>query len=201
MPSGTRSSCSGRCRPWPASPWFPSPSSTGAASRASAPPGSWPPWAAVHPLLVWYSQDARSYSLALLFGSLGWLAFLRLLDEPRPPYVLWWGLVSSAAAVTHYTTVYFVIAQGVWLLVTRPRIRGPMLLAGGGLALIGLALGPQAATVDDARTGWIRFIPLGDRLEAAVRDGLAGPLSTTWHPTFVVAVLAALAALPVLWRA
>ena len=157
--------------------------------------------AAVHPLLVWYSQDARSYSLALLFGSLGWLAFLRLLDEPRPPYVLWWGLASGAAAVTHYTTVYFVIAQGVWLLVTRPRIRGPMLLAGGGLALIGLALGPQAATVDDARTGWIRFIPLGDRLEAAVRDGLAGPSLPTWHPTFVVAVLAALAALPVLWRA
>jgi 4-amino-4-deoxy-L-arabinose transferase-like glycosyltransferase len=156
--------------------------------------------ATVHPLLVWYSQDARSYSMALLFGSLGWLAFLRVLDEPRQQNVVWWALASGAAAVTHYTTVYFVVAQGIYILIVRPRVRGPVVVAGAGLAIIGLALGPMAATVDDARTGWIKFVPLGDRLESAVRDGLAGPSLPTWHPALYVALLAGLAALPVVWR-
>lgn len=154
----------------------------------------------VHPLTVWYSQEARSYSLALLFGSLAWLAFLRVLDEPKTENVIWWALAAGAGAVTHYTLAYFAVVQGLWMFWACSRMRRQIVVAAGALALVGLAMAPLAAAVDDARTGWIKFIPLGNRLDSVVRDGLAGPSLPTWHPAAFVAVLVGLAAAPVLLR-
>ena len=191
MPSGTRSSCSGRCRPWPASPSCPSPSSTGAASRASAPLGSWPPLAAVHPLLVWYSQDAALLLARPPLRLTGLARFPARCSTSRArPTCCGGALASAAAVVTHYTTVYFVIAQGVWLSARGPRIRGPMCSWRAAAWPDGLALGSRPPPVDDARTGWIRFIPLGDRLRPRSATACAGPSLPTWHPTFIVAVLA-----------
>lgn len=156
---------------------------------------------AVHPWLVWYSQEARSYALAALLGALAWLAFLRVLDRPDDRGVLAWALAAGAAAVTHYTTAYFALAQGAWLFRARPRARRALLAAAAGLAVVAVALAPLVANSDDARTAWIGLIPLGDRLEAWVRQSLAGPAPPTWHPVAWIGACAAAGALLALRRA
>jgi mannosyltransferase len=148
--------------------------------------------AAIHPVLVWYSQEARAYSLAILAAGLGWLAFQRVLDEPTPRAVALWALAAAAAATTHYTTAFFSIVQGLWLLSRVPSVRGAVIRSGMALGLLGVALAPLAA-VQASRGGrieWILALPLDQRLGDAVRDFLVGPAPPTWHPAAFAAVLA-----------
>src|SRR3954454_15239591 len=51
---------------------------------------------AFNPLLVWYSQEARSYALMVLLAGLSLLALLRALDDPAPRRLLGWVAVSVA---------------------------------------------------------------------------------------------------------
>jgi uncharacterized membrane protein len=60
---------------------------------------------AVSPALVWYSQEARPYSLLALFGGLTVLTFLRVWragsTARRNDLLLWWsGWTSSSAATS-----------------------------------------------------------------------------------------------------
>lgn len=144
----------------------------------------------VHPWLVWYSQEARAYAPAALLAALGWLAFLAVLDRPDPRRVMWWALASGLAATTHYTAAFFAIAQGAWLFWARPRAREAIVLSAGGLAVLGLALSTTAAMQNDGRGAWIHAQVLGDRLEGAVREALAGAVFPTWHPALWVGIVA-----------
>ena len=156
---------------------------------------------AVSPLLVWYSQEARTYALATLLAGLGWVAFLRVLDRPRPDAVLLWALASGAAVATHYTAAYLVGVQGIWLVVSRPGLWRALASAGTALALLGTALGVIAATqATPEHTAWISAIPIDARLEGAVREALAGPVLPTWHPTVVLGLVVATAATLAVWR-
>ncbi|MCC6453677.1 MAG: glycosyltransferase family 39 protein [Caldilineaceae bacterium] len=66
---------------------------------------------ALSPLLVWYSQELRSYSLLLMLSLLAVLAFVRLLIRP---HLGWWLLFiasMSASLYTHYAAVALVPVQ------------------------------------------------------------------------------------------
>ncbi len=59
---------------------------------------------ALHPLLVYYSQEARMYTLLVALATLiGWL-LVKAANLPRPGWPLWLGYVaaSAAAVYTHY---------------------------------------------------------------------------------------------------
>jgi mannosyltransferase len=77
---------------------------------------------AVHPLFVWFSQEARSYALLLpLTGLTLWL-FARALRRTSAKALTWWGLVSALAVGTHYFALFLIIPEAVWLIaVARPR--------------------------------------------------------------------------------
>jgi mannosyltransferase len=63
---------------------------------------------ALSPLLVWYSQELRSYSLLLMLSLLVALAFVRLVIRP---HLAWWLLfiaAMSAALYTHYAALALV---------------------------------------------------------------------------------------------
>lgn len=96
---------------------------------------------AVNPLLVWFSQEARSYALAVLLSALALLALLRALEEDRPRDLAWWALAASLALATHYFTAFVLLPQAVWLLWRHPRRRAAV-AAVGALAAVGLALLP-----------------------------------------------------------
>jgi hypothetical protein len=77
---------------------------------------------AVHPLLVWYSLEARSYALLVLFGACSVLFLGRALRGASRWDLLGWALTSSLALATHYFAVFLVGDGAAWLLARyRPR--------------------------------------------------------------------------------
>ena len=118
--------------------------------------------AALSPLLVWYSQELRSYSLLLVFGLVMAIALARLITRSNLlPNLLWWllfVLAMSAALYTHYAALMLLpiqlgilaacylqqrlVRRGVWLwLAAWPVVLllyWPWLSAPGMRAFIGL---------------------------------------------------------------
>jgi 4-amino-4-deoxy-L-arabinose transferase-like glycosyltransferase len=130
---------------------------------------------AVNPMLIWYSQEARSYSLLVLFCGLSLLFFLRALDRGRGRDLGLWALCSALALCSHYFAFFLVALEAVWLLVAlrgRLRVVAP---AVGAVALAGAALLPLiAAQVDPNHIGWIENSPLPARLVDTGISFLAG---------------------------
>jgi mannosyltransferase len=119
---------------------------------------------AVNPMLIWYSQEARSYSVLAFFGALSLLFFVRALRAGRSRDLALWALASALALCSHYFAVFAVAIEAVWLLVAlRARWRAvvPAVLAVG---LVGLALVPLiSAQVNPVHIGWIEESPLSTR--------------------------------------
>jgi mannosyltransferase len=125
---------------------------------------------AVNPMLIWYSQEARSYALLVFFGALALLFFARALDSGRGRDLAFWALASGLALCSHYFAVFAVGIEAVWLLValrSRWRLVLPALAA---VAAVGLALLPLASSqTNPTHIGWIENSPLLERLwETAV---------------------------------
>jgi uncharacterized membrane protein len=89
---------------------------------------------ALNPFLVWYSQEARMYALAVLLATLATWFFLRataltLLNKRNKnitgyaaiPYWLAYGLCALAGLYTHLYTGFLLPAHGLYLLLTRRR--------------------------------------------------------------------------------
>lgn len=120
---------------------------------------------AVNPMLIWYSQEARSYALLVCFGALALLFFVRALDGGRGRDFALWALASALALCSHYFAAFAIAIEGLWLLVAlRPRWRA-VLPALGGVGAVGLALLPLAnAQTNSTHIGWIENSPLSERL-------------------------------------
>ena len=119
---------------------------------------------AVNPMLIWYSQEARSYSLLVLCCALSLLFFLRSRAAGQGRDLALWALFSALALCSHYFAVFPVAIEAAWLLVAlRDRLRTllPALLA---VALTGAALLPLiAAQVNPTHIGWIENSLLSTR--------------------------------------
>jgi Dolichyl-phosphate-mannose-protein mannosyltransferase len=70
---------------------------------------------ATSPLLVWYSQEARAYSLFVLTASLALLCFARALHAPTTRRLVEFALTASLALLTHYFAVFLLAPMVVWL--------------------------------------------------------------------------------------
>jgi 4-amino-4-deoxy-L-arabinose transferase-like glycosyltransferase len=130
---------------------------------------------AVNPMLIWYSQEARSYALLAFFGALSMLFFVRALDTRRGRDLAFWALASALALCSHYFAAFAVGIEGLWLLValrSRWRAVGPAVAA---VAAAGLALLPLiAAQVNPNHIGWIENSPLSTRFFEAGVSFLVG---------------------------
>ena len=98
---------------------------------------------ALNPYLVWYSQEARSYALMVLFGAAAFLYFVRSLNRPSPRSLTLWALASALALCSHYFSAFLIAPEAVWLL-TRSRWRRQAALALGSVLIVALALIPLA---------------------------------------------------------
>jgi hypothetical protein len=72
---------------------------------------------ALSPLLVWYSQELRSYSLLATLGLVVALAFVHLITRPHVGWWLLFVLVMSASIYTHYAAFLLLPAQLALLVV------------------------------------------------------------------------------------
>src|SRR5947209_9416441 len=121
--------------------------------------------AAFNPLLIWYSQEARSYQLLVLFSGLSLLGFALLLDRPAPRVAAAWAIASALALATHYYAILVVVPEAVWLLVAHRR-RRPVRAAIALVALCGVALIPLALSQNGTgHASWIHHASLARRLK------------------------------------
>jgi mannosyltransferase len=99
--------------------------------------------AAVSPVLVWYSQEARAYALLMLLGGLSLWSFARLLNRPSGPAAAAWAVSSALALATHYFAAFLVLPEAVWL-AAAPAARRRALPALACVAATAAALLPLA---------------------------------------------------------
>jgi 4-amino-4-deoxy-L-arabinose transferase-like glycosyltransferase len=118
---------------------------------------------ACSPLLVWYSQEARSYELLVLLSAGSLLAFAYLLERPAARAGAAWVIASALALATHYYALLVVVPEALWLLAVHRRSRAVQvsvaLVGLCGLALIPLALSQHGT----GKSNWIAHSPLGRR--------------------------------------
>jgi 4-amino-4-deoxy-L-arabinose transferase-like glycosyltransferase len=157
---------------------------------------------AVNPMLLWYSQEARGYSLLVLFTAAAALYFARALrgDGRRRDLTLW-GVFSALALATHYFAIFPIALEGLWLLWRRVRqaLAGIWIVVLAGLALAPLAIHQMSL----GHAEWIGDHNLGQRLW---ETGVAFAVGETGHIVArpeallpaVVPLLAALAGLALL---
>jgi mannosyltransferase len=118
---------------------------------------------AVNPYLVWYSQDARSYALFVLFSTWGLYFFARALRDATPRNLALWVGASTLAVCSHYFAVFPIAAEGLWLIAAIPN-RRRAIMAVGGTAAVGLALLPLAVAQEGSgRRNLFADVPLLDR--------------------------------------
>ena len=119
---------------------------------------------ACSPLLIWYSQEARSYSLLVFTAALSLLAFAHLLS-PRPSagWLATWALAAVLAAASHYYAVLIVVPEAIWLLWIHRRSPAMWLavcaVGVAGVLLIWFAIGQKSSDAP-----WITGAPLSLRL-------------------------------------
>jgi mannosyltransferase len=130
--------------------------------------------AACSPLLIWYSQEARSYELLALLTGVSVLAFARVRMRPTPAGLTAWVIASAAALATHYYAALVVVPEALWLLWMYRRVRSVQ-IAFGVVALCGLGLIPLAVSQQSSgRADWIARAPFGRRLGQVVPQFVAG---------------------------
>ncbi len=114
---------------------------------------------AVNPVLLYFSQEIRAYSVIVCVSGVAFLAFLDLLERHTLRALVIWVLCSIALLWLHYYDVLFVVPQAAWL--AREAWRGRdrrLVLAIGAVAIAGAPLllvihhqQPHAASYIDAQ--------------------------------------------------
>jgi uncharacterized membrane protein len=125
---------------------------------------------AVNPWFVWYSQEARSYTL-LVFTVALTLVFL------ARRRTIAWAIAAVLALLTHYFAGFIVLAEAAWLLyMTRERTARYAigLIALAGAALIPLALHQRATQ----NTSFIAQLSLERRIVDLPKKLVTGELGT-----------------------
>ncbi len=150
---------------------------------------------ACSPLLIWYSQEARSYEMLVFLSSVSLLAFAYARATPTRRLLAAWVIASALALATHYYAVLAVVPEAV-LLLWMHRSRRAVQIAVGVVGLCGIALIPLA--IGQSGTGnasWIGNAPLGRRLGQVVPQfaaGFDGPAHSVLEPVAIaILVLAA----------
>ena len=131
--------------------------------------------AAVNPMLIWYSQEARSYAALVFFGALALLFFVRALNRGGGRDLAWWALASGLALCSHYFAVFAVAIEAAWLAVALRSSWRLVLPAIAAVFAVGVALLPLISTqVNPKHIGWIDHSALSSRIFETGVSFLAG---------------------------
>jgi mannosyltransferase len=153
---------------------------------------------ACNPLLIWYSQEARSYALLVLFTAAALLAFAYARADPTPRALTAWVIAAALSLATHYYAVVAIAPQAVALLWPH-RHRRQTQVAVGIVALCGLALVPLALSQNSTgHDSWIANSPLHLRLAQILPQFLIGTGAPARKLLKFAAFVLALAALGLL---
>jgi mannosyltransferase len=144
---------------------------------------------AVSPVMVWFSQEARAYSLATLLSAITVLCVVGYVRSRRSRWLAGWAVSAALGLATHYFVAFVVLGELVWLWRTAPRDRR-LAAAIGLVAIVGGALVPLA--ISQQRTGHADYIShssLHTTLVQIPKQLLLGYASPDQHVTVVLAAL------------
>jgi mannosyltransferase len=126
---------------------------------------------AANPMLVWFSQEARSYSLLVLLGALSFLQAVRARDRPVARELALWAACCALMVSTHYFGIFLAAAEAVWLLGAAPAARRRVAVASAAVGLVAAAWLPLALAQErDGRTSFIAAIPRKERIAEVARE-------------------------------
>ncbi len=152
-------------------------------------------FAACSPLLIWYSQEARSYEMLALLTGVSLLAFAYARASPTPRILAAWVVASALALATHYYAVLAVVPEALWLLWIHRSRRGVQ-IAVAVVGVCGLGLIPLAISQHGTGRGnWIANAPFWRRLGQIVpqfSSGFDGPAHGVFEPVAIAIVVVAL---------
>jgi uncharacterized membrane protein len=155
--------------------------------------------AALCPIMLYYSQEARAYGLLILLSTAAFVQWQRVLEDRSRRGLVAWTLLSIAALLTHYFAVFPLIPEAMILVV---RLGWRRLIAPvGALLAVGAALLPLVISQrSSALTNWITSSSLASRFAQVPKDFLIGLYSPLELFSAALACLLAAAALVLLWR-
>ena len=156
------------------------------------------------PMLIWYSQEARSYALMVLLTSVALLAWAHLREEPTGRWAAAWAVASALGLATHYYAALVIVPEAAWLIGRHRHLRS-VRWAVEGVFVCGLALLPLLRLQLDGIGGtssWIARISLVWRVGLVPRSFAIGPDSGLAVWLIAATALCVLTALVLLrWRA
>jgi mannosyltransferase len=155
---------------------------------------------AINPYLIWYSQEARAYSLVVLLTGAGLLAFAYARENPSGAAMAAWVILSGLALSTEYYAALVVAPEALWLLYLYRRRRsvlvGMAALAVWSAPLLWFAVSQNAT----GHASWIAPLPLAPRVGQVIPQFLIGYGAPAYAVLMRVAEVAALAGLVLLFR-
>jgi mannosyltransferase len=131
---------------------------------------------ALAPPMIWYSQEARAYSLFIFLGALSLLFFLRSTEAPTRANLWLWAVTSLLAVSSHYFAVFAVVPQAMWLawrVVDRRGDWPPFAALVGGLLLLAPVILFQR---EHGGAEWIAFVDFTERLRNTAVLAVGGPI-------------------------
>jgi mannosyltransferase len=160
-------------------------------------------WAAalatVSPAMYYYSQEARAYSLLILFSAAAFLCWQRALRKGDARSLALWGFVSAAAVLTHYFAAFLFLPEAV-IVIRRFGLRRALPPI-SGVGVVGLALLPLAISQrSDGKAKWIEESSLVNRIGETAKQFLVGLYGPAEIETAAVSGLLVLAVLALLVR-
>jgi mannosyltransferase len=160
---------------------------------------------AVNPMLVWYSQEARPYSLVALAAAVSIWGYARIRTHDGPSQADWllWGLAGAVAIALHYFAACLVAAEAVALYRQRPDDRRDLRRACIPAGIVIAVLAPFAIVQRSkpGYPGWVEDWPYGERLRNALETAFVGPGAPNARLWWIGLAAAAVAVGLLLWRA
>jgi mannosyltransferase len=151
-----------------------------------------------NPYLIWYSQEARAYSLVVLLTGAGLWAFACVRDEPSARGLAAWGVISALALATEYYSFLVILPEAVWLLYIHRRSRALWVCLGALAVWCAPLLWFAISQNGTGHASWIAPIPLLPRLGQIVPQFLIGYGAPAYAVLMRVAEAAALVGLVLL---
>lgn len=147
---------------------------------------------AVHPLVVQWGQQLRSYSMVVLLVIVATILLLRAVDEPgNTSRSMLYAVVAAVTIYTQFFALLVIVAHLVWVALLRPIPRRVVAAAGVALAVLVVPLAWYLATYQGDPLVWLAGS--SDNILVAAR-GLTGGRGIN-VVAYTVAVLAGLWAL------
>jgi len=149
---------------------------------------------AISPFHIWYSQEVRMYSLAVLLIVLSHYFFVRLLHEDKVNHWLGYGVFTLSAMYTPYTVLFIILAQMTYLTLMRRRYRALLIKWLLCMAILGLLYAPWLVLIflqgglTQIAISWIPA-PGPEDLFWTIYDFGLGSTSNPTHPFNILAAL------------